>query len=372
MTRTFLTITIALGLLAALAGPLSAQQPPPPGQGQRQGFVERFDTDGDGKVSKEEFKGRPEMFDRLDADKDGYVTPEELKAMREQWGRDRGQQGGQQGGSQDRQGRERQRRGRQGQGQGRMPYVNPWMEALDKNKDGKIGKEEWTTGFAQLDTDGDGTISQKEFPRAKPPTPEKIIQVFDRNNDGKLSIEELPPHFKQQLGRADTDSNGVLSKEELSTAMTKAKERQGRDRQGRDRQGRDRQGAPNRQGDSDRQQRRPQDAAARVDNMFSRFDKDGDGLLSGDEIPERMKERFKDFDINDDGLISKDEMKSAMGDPKAKAKRDAPRYISDNDADGDGKLSRDEFPGDKTFFNTLDANKDNYISTDELVNARRQ
>jgi len=61
-----------------------------------------------------------------------------------------------------------------------------------------------------------------------------------------------------------------------------------------------------------------------------------------------------------------------MGDPKAKAKRDARRYISDNDADGDGKLSRDEFPGDKTFFNTLDANKDNYISTDELVNARRQ
>jgi len=39
--------------------------------------IKRFDGDGDGKISKEEFPNA-EMFDRLDRDGDGFVTKEEI------------------------------------------------------------------------------------------------------------------------------------------------------------------------------------------------------------------------------------------------------------------------------------------------------
>jgi len=42
-----------------------------------------WDKDGDGKVSREEFRGPAEMFDKADADADGLLTMEELKKFKE-------------------------------------------------------------------------------------------------------------------------------------------------------------------------------------------------------------------------------------------------------------------------------------------------
>ena len=56
--------------------------------------MQRFDTNEDGKVSREEFTGPDRIFDRMDADKDGFVTKEEAKNMR----RGRGGRGGGAGG----------------------------------------------------------------------------------------------------------------------------------------------------------------------------------------------------------------------------------------------------------------------------------
>ena len=49
-------------------------------------FLRRFeamDANKDGKVTREEFKGRPALFDRLDADHDGVIAKADLKALRE-------------------------------------------------------------------------------------------------------------------------------------------------------------------------------------------------------------------------------------------------------------------------------------------------
>ncbi len=46
--------------------------------------------------------------------------------------------------------------------------------------------------------------------------------------------------------------------------------------------------------------------------MFAERDLDGDGKLTGDEIPERMRERIEAIDTDGDGAISKDELVARM------------------------------------------------------------
>ncbi len=46
----------------------------PGGKGPGGGFIQHLDTDGDGKVSKEEFLAE---FDRLDQNQDGYIEESE-------------------------------------------------------------------------------------------------------------------------------------------------------------------------------------------------------------------------------------------------------------------------------------------------------
>ena len=43
-----------------------------------------------------------------------------------------------------------------------------------------------------------------------------------------------------------------------------------------------------------------------------KMDKDGDGLLAGSEIPERMQAIVERADQNDDGKLSREELKKAM------------------------------------------------------------
>lgn len=46
--------------------------------------------------------------------------------------------------------------------------------------------------------------------------------------------------------------------------------------------------------------------------FFARMDADGDGKISGDEIPERMRDRLKDIDTDGDGAISLEEMQEMI------------------------------------------------------------
>lgn len=46
--------------------------------------------------------------------------------------------------------------------------------------------------------------------------------------------------------------------------------------------------------------------------MFEKRDADKDGKLSGDEIPERMRQNLTRVDENSDGAIDKSELQKAM------------------------------------------------------------
>ena len=45
------------------------------------GFLQRMDANGDGTISRDEYKGSPEVFGKLDTDADGSLTMEEARQV---------------------------------------------------------------------------------------------------------------------------------------------------------------------------------------------------------------------------------------------------------------------------------------------------
>jgi Ca2+-binding EF-hand superfamily protein len=121
-----------------------------------------------------------------------------------------------------------------------------------------------------LDTDQDGTLSAAEIQNAS-----KALATLDKNGDGILSAEEMRPD-PSMFGRPGQPGTP---------------------------------GAPGQPG-------RPGAGGAPTGEMMTRMfearDTDKDGKLSGDEIPERMRENVSRVDTNGDGAIDREEMQKAM------------------------------------------------------------
>ena len=103
-------------------------------------------------------------------------------------------------------------------------------------------------------------------------------------------------------------------------------------------------------------------------NFINKYDKDENGKLSKDEFP-GSDEGFEKFDKNQDGYIDEDEVRKAR---KEKPKKERKGYLNKHDKNGDGKLSKDEFPGSDEAFDNFDKNQDGYIDKDEAHKARKE
>jgi EF hand domain-containing protein len=105
--------------------------------------------------------------------------------------------------------------------------------------------------------------------------------------------------------------------------------------------------------------------------MFERLraaDTNGDGLISRAEaaaLP-RIAEHFAAIDANGDGQISVDELRASHR--KARGER----FLKHLDTDGDGRVSKAEALAKAAArFDLADANKDGFITAEELAAARQ-
>lgn len=199
-----------------------------------------------------------------------------------------------------------------------------------------------------LDTDGDGQLSAKEIENAV-----AALKTLDKNEDGKLSEDELRPRFGGRPGGPDA-GRGFGRPDGAGRPEGRGP---GPDGPPRDRTG-----------------ERPAGRDEMVSRVLS-FDKNKDGKLTKDELPEGMHGMIERGDANGDGALDKDELEKiaasfrergqqrrpdgdrpegrrpggADAGPEGRGGFDGPpsaEMIVNNamrfDADGDGKLDREE------------------------------
>ena len=209
------------------------------------------------------------------------------------------------------------------------------FKRLDANGDGKVTldevPEERREGFKRLiargDKDGDGGLNEKELaaalsnPQAPPEKstkpaeparpqgrldPKQLFSRLDQNSDGKVTLDEVPEEAQERIERliefGDKDGDGVLSEQEFVAAMARARAAM--------------------DGSQGTQQ---SGAAGRTKQFFSRLDKNGDGKVTLDEVPEERREGFKRLiargDKNGDKALSLEEFSAVFAQGPAGAER---------------------------------------------------
>jgi Ca2+-binding EF-hand superfamily protein len=213
---------------------------------------------------------------------------------------------------------ERGGRGNRGEGgegfRGRAPRSNPLFEALDVNGDGMIDARELRQAIRnlrELDTDGDGNISLEEAsPRGGPGgfggrgggDPEAMVDRImenDANGDGQLTQDEIPEYLARMLTGADTNADGAISREELQQAMQNMRGGFGGPGEG----GAGFGGRGGFGGMADPETMARQIMAA---------DRNGDGLISRNEMTPQMAAMLQGADTNGDGALNAKEVRQAV------------------------------------------------------------
>lgn len=236
-----------------------------------------MDSDGDGKITKAEYRGNPRLFERLDRNGDDVLDAEDI------------------GGAQP-------NRGGKDDKAAAPKVLPPGLLRMDADKDGKLTEAEWSGPaevFKRLDKNQDGVITPEDLARpdrqrgGRKITPEQVAKRFeklDANGDGKLTEGEIPARLFERI---DTDKDGSVSLEEMQAAMDRRMGRGNRDRANKDRPG---------MAEGDQRRRR-----GLTKGQLRRFDGDQDGKVTPDEFP-GGEEQFKALDANGDGVLTADDL----------------------------------------------------------------
>jgi Ca2+-binding EF-hand superfamily protein len=259
------------------------------------------------------------------------------------------------------------------------------IKERDADGDGRLSLEEFGAGkaiFSMLDRNGDGFIGPAELAQVAPqrpqrpnktdkadktdrkpeggtdrpaPDPERIkraasglMQRFDKNQDGKLTQDELPQGGRFDLAKADKNQDGAVDLFELTMALS---ERAGKAGKGK---------AAGKDGNRQAQ------AGQQLMRRLQQLDANQDGEITKDEWkgPEQY---FARLDADGDGKIAKAEIKRAAKQMQGRWNNRRPdAFFNRFDADKDGKIAKDEWKMRPEIFTRLDANGDGFITKDEV------
>ncbi len=196
-----------------------------------------------------------EVFKKLDGNGDGQLTPAEV--------------------SPDRRG-----------------LLKRLVEIGDRDGNGQLNEQEFSRAFEYRDL-----ILEDERPVSDSPSrpafdPKRMAEIMDRNKDGKITVDEVPdrarPLVQGLLRRAGKERGDSISVEEFLKLLPNRPQ-------------------PTRQDAA----RRPPDGEF-IKRLFERADQNGDGKLSKDEAPPKLKENFSKVDLNGDGFVDPQELEDGI------------------------------------------------------------
>ena len=191
---------------------------------------------------------------------------------------------------------------------------------------------------------------------------EAAFQRFDQNEDSMLTENELSERQWNRISAADADQNSAVSSEELTAYIeARAAERaESGEREDERRRGRrsDRDNRERRRGPTERLT-----PEQRLDRFFTTNDENEDGLLTQNEVSERVWADLAAADLNADG-VSREELQ-VQQEARRQARADA--AFARLDANDDGGVTVDEVP--ERLWNRIsaaDANNDDSVTQQEL------
>jgi Ca2+-binding EF-hand superfamily protein len=219
------------------------------------------------------------------------------------------------------------------------------------------------------------TDSKSEAKPAEPASPGSLFDKLDANGDGKLVKDKISEEqrraFERMLRLGDGNDDGELTREEFQKAVAE-------------------QPAPVEQPGFGQPGQRRGPMPVSAEEFFKRMDRNSDGKLSRDELPEFLRERFgqvferegKDSVTLEEFQKTRDQLNAAGGRP-APGGRPGAAFGSPEenfkrfDTNGDGKLLLSEIPEPARpflgrLFERLGKGPDGAITQDEFVEAARQ